>query len=117
MPILCGGAECTRVHHAAATGRMKSIDMPLCSHHLQLIHAALSGRQRIAGGEQPRMGQIRAKLTYYAALTEKAAGGSLSSCLQQSLGSDKNGKRYPLHQPASETRSLSARTLSLQSNH
>jgi hypothetical protein len=44
---------------------MRSIDMPLCSHHLQLIHAARGGGREMRAVNSVVESQILAKPTYY----------------------------------------------------
>ena len=101
MPILCSGAWRT-------TGALQGRNWA----HEADRHAAVfaspathpcgpDGRQRIAGGEQPRLGQIRHGLAYCTPQTGRVALGNLASYVQQSPGSGKDGKRYLLHQPDS----------------
>ena len=62
MPKVCGP-------HGRACGRIWAHEVDRhaeCSHHLRLINAARDDRgAESAGGEQRRMCQILAKLTYY----------------------------------------------------
>jgi hypothetical protein len=44
---------------------MRSIDMPLCSHHLQLIHAARGDGREMQAVNSVVESQILATLTYY----------------------------------------------------
>jgi hypothetical protein len=44
---------------------MRSIDMPLCSHHLQFIHAAREDGREMQAVNNIVESQILAKLTYY----------------------------------------------------
>jgi hypothetical protein len=64
---------------------MKLIDMPLCSHHLQLIHAAHADGREMQAVNSVVESQILAKLTYYKYYNNRA-GFSLPSSLQQSIG-------------------------------
>jgi len=102
---------------APATGRMKPIDMPLCSHHQQLIHAARGGGREMPAVNSVVESQILAKLTYYKYYNNRA-GVSLPSSLQQSIGVWR--KRQALSTSSTSQTShggLSGRTLSLRCNH
>jgi hypothetical protein len=99
-------------------GAERSIDMPLCSHHLQLIHAAREDGREMQAVNSVVESQIRPSLLT-ANITTSVPGLFQPSVelAAKHWGLAKTASVINFSQPASLADRQAGRTLSLQSNH